>query len=90
MRVQLEIPDGIFHTPKSEQQVAADLREAAAMYWLVRGDIDALEAARVAGAGRPFKDFKEALLAFPNVGLDEDFERSREAPGEDEANEPSR
>jgi hypothetical protein len=84
MRVEVEIPEGPFRGPKTEREVAAELREAGAMYWLARGEIEAPDAERVVARGRRFKDFKEALLAMPNVGDDADFERSAEVPKDED------
>lgn len=84
MRIEIEIPDGLFHGAKTERELASELRQAAAFYWLARGEIGRPEAERVIGARGRFGDLKEALLAFPDVGRDEDFERSAETPADDD------
>lgn len=84
MRVEIEIPDGLFRGPKSARELAAEVRQAVTMYWLARGEIDAPGAERVVAMGRKWKDLKEALLAMPDVGEDSDFERSSEAPKDDD------
>lgn len=82
MRIEIEIPDGLFRSSKTEREVAAELKQAAVFYWLARGEIRRPDADRVIGAGTRFKDLKEALGAFPDVGRDEDFERSAESPAD--------
>ncbi|WP_437483906.1 hypothetical protein WME75_43710 [Sorangium sp. So ce1014] len=39
MRVILEIRDEAFRIPKTPQQVAEEMRQAAAVFWVARGDV---------------------------------------------------
>ncbi|WP_437326195.1 hypothetical protein [Sorangium sp. So ce381] len=39
MRVTLEIREDAFRTPKTPEQVAEEMRQAAAVFWVARGDV---------------------------------------------------
>ena len=80
MQVTIELPDDFFVRPKSEQELLHDVQQAAAMYWVVRGDIPAERASDVRAVPGPPIDFKTALAMMPNVGDDADFERQPDLP----------
>ena len=70
------MPDDAFQTPKTPEQIAEEIRQAAAFYWLARGEITAHGAETIArGEQEKPQGFKEFLLSMPNVGDDADFER---------------
>jgi hypothetical protein len=77
MQVTMKIPDGLFASPKSPAQVAREVREAVAMYWLARGEISPEQAKNITAEeiNAPRRDLREVLLAMPEVGEDADFER---------------
>lgn len=77
MRITVELPEDVFHAPKTLEQVARELLQAAAMYWLARGEISPdrateITAPRVEPTGEGLIDL---LLSMPDVGDDADFER---------------
>ena len=83
MRVTLEVKEDAFRTPKTTQQIEEDVRQAAAMFWLARGDVAPEHARDVTGptAGEAGQDraltLYDLLLLGPG-GSDEDdayFER---------------
>jgi hypothetical protein len=77
MRVTLDIPDFVFRRPKTPEQVSQDIRQAAVMYWLARGDITVPDLIQASGGDLvPPKDFKSFLLSMPDVGDDSIFERA--------------
>jgi hypothetical protein len=39
MRVVVEIREEAFRTPKTPEQVAEEMRQAAAVFWVARGDV---------------------------------------------------
>lgn len=80
MQVTIELPDDFFTRPKSERELLHDVKEAAAMYWVVKGDIPAARAAEVKAIPGPPVDFKTALAMMPDVGDDADFERPPAKP----------
>jgi hypothetical protein len=77
MQVTVDLPDDVFASPKPPTQVAQEVRQAAAMYWLARGEISPEKAQAITGAKgvAEARDLREILLAMPDVGEDEDFER---------------
>jgi hypothetical protein len=76
MQITVNVPDDVFKTPKTPEQIEADLRQAGAKLWLERGEITAERAAAIAGGvGESMPGFKEFLRSMPNVGEDADFER---------------
>ena|SRR5690349_21922472 len=86
MRITLEIREDAFRTPKTPEQVAEEMWQAAAVFWVARGDV-APEAVNDLAApplpedvSAPLPPEKEGtlmdlLLSMPNVGEDADFER---------------
>ena len=70
----LTLPDDLVPS-KSPEELLWELRTAAAMYWLVRGQISAEQAKAIAARQARKQSFKELLLAMPDVGEDADFER---------------
>lgn len=85
MRVTVEVREDAFRTPKTTQQIEEDVRQAAAMFWLARGDVTpehardvTAPAAEVAAkSGEPM--LYDLLILGPDVGDDADFERPRDA-----------
>ncbi|KYF81469.1 hypothetical protein BE17_33660 [Sorangium cellulosum] len=84
MRIIMEIREEAFRTPKTPQQIADEMRQAAAVFWVARGDVapeavNDLAAATLpeAAATLPEKEgtLMDLLLSMPNVGEDADFER---------------
>ncbi|XXY55102.1 hypothetical protein WME91_28630 [Sorangium sp. So ce269] len=91
MRIIMEIREGAFRTPKTPQQIADEMRQAAAVFWVARGDVapeavNELAAATLpeaaatlpeAAATLPEKEgtLMDLLLSMTNVGEDADFER---------------
>jgi hypothetical protein len=77
MRVTVEIREEAFRTPKTPQQVAEEMRQAAAVFWVARGDV-APEAVNDITAPSPPEEegtLYDLLMKGPNVGDDADFER---------------
>jgi hypothetical protein len=94
MQITIELPDDFFTRPKSEQELLRDVQQAAAMYWVVRGDIPAERAADVKAVPGPPLDlkprvayegmnFKEFLMAMPDVGDESVLDRRKDAPREE-------
>jgi len=76
MHIIMNVPEEAFQTPKTAEQIEAEIRQAAASFWLARGEITAERAATIARGGKEkAQGFKEFLLSMPNVGDDADFER---------------
>ncbi|WP_437656180.1 hypothetical protein [Sorangium sp. So ce1182] len=84
MRIIMEIREGVFRTSKTPQQIADEIRQAAAVFWVARGDVapeavNDVAAATLpeAAATLPEKEgtLKDLLLSMPDVGEDADFER---------------
>ncbi|MFT3767754.1 MAG: hypothetical protein QM820_20050 [Minicystis sp.] len=86
MRVTVEVPDELFRTPKTPEQVANDVRQAAAIFWLARGDVapEAVPAITepTRSQGPAEGTLMDLLLSMPDVGDDADFERPVEYPRE--------
>jgi hypothetical protein len=78
MRVIMEIRDDAFRTPKTPQQVADEMRQAAAVFWVARGDLAPEAVNDLAAPSSPEKEgtLMDLLMQGPNVGDDADFERS--------------
>jgi hypothetical protein len=87
MRITVDVPEGIFRTPKTPEQVASDLRRAGAIFWLACGDVgaDAVPAITQAAAPAPEGTLMDLLLGMPDVGDDAAFERPVEYPRESPA-----
>lgn len=78
MRITVDLPDDIFTSPKPAEQVAQEILQAAAMFWLVRGEISAEEAQRIArGQGRGEGPPAVAAPVLPEMSEDEAFEMQR-------------
>ncbi|MGK3970008.1 DNA-binding protein [Sorangium sp. So ce118] len=77
MRIIMEIREGAFRTPKTPQQIADEMRQAAAVFWVARGDVAPEAVNDIAAATLPEKEgtLKDLLLSMPDVGEDADFER---------------
>ena len=77
MQITVDFPDDVFASPKPPAQMVQEIRQAVAMYWLARGEISPEKAQAIARpAGLPDgRDLREILLAMPDAGEDEDFER---------------
>ena len=80
MRITVDVPEGIFREPKTAEQVASDLRQAAAMFWLARGEV-APDGAVAIATGKT-QSLMDLLLSMSDVGEDADFKRSAELPRE--------
>lgn len=87
MRVIVEVPDRVFLEAKTPEQVAADVRRAAAAYWIASGDLTPEAANEITTPGAPTSGptLMEVLLRMPDVGDDADFERPRELGREEPA-----
>lgn len=90
MKIMVEIREDAFRTPKTRQQIEEDIRQAAAMFWLARGDIapehaqtvtSPVPAAEAEAPGR-VRTLHDFVLLGPDVGEDTDFERRRPPSGE--------
>ncbi|WP_437724076.1 hypothetical protein [Sorangium sp. So ce861] len=77
MRIVMEIPEDAFRTPKTPQQVADEMRQAAAVFWVARGDVAPEAVNDIAGPSVPEKEgtLMDLLLSMPDVGDDADFAR---------------
>ncbi|WP_437306206.1 hypothetical protein ACMHYB_58595 [Sorangium sp. So ce1128] len=77
MRIIMEIREEAFRTPKTPQQIADEMRQAAAVFWVARGDVAPEAVNDLAAATLPEKEgtLMDLLLSMPNVGEDADFER---------------
>ncbi|WP_437622154.1 hypothetical protein [Sorangium sp. So ce1151] len=77
MRIIMEIREEAFRTPKTPQQIADEMRQAAAVFWVARGDVAPEAVNDLAAATLPEKEgtLMDLLLNMPNVGEDADFER---------------
>jgi hypothetical protein len=76
MHISVEVPEEAFRTPKTTEQVEAEIRQAAAFFWLARGEITPERAVTIArGDKENAQGFKDFLRSMPNVGDDADFER---------------
>ncbi|WP_437675529.1 hypothetical protein [Sorangium sp. So ce131] len=77
MRIVVEIREDAFRTPKTPQQVADEMRQAAAVFWVARGDVAPEAVNDIAAPSQPEigETLKDLLLRMPDVGEDSDFER---------------
>ncbi|WP_437832643.1 hypothetical protein [Sorangium sp. So ce1153] len=77
MRIIMEIREEAFRTPKTPQQIADEMRQAAAVFWVARGDVAPEAVNDLSAATLPKKEgtLMDFLLSMPNVGEDADFER---------------
>jgi hypothetical protein len=79
MRITVDVPEGVFRTPKTPEQVAGDLRRAGAIFWLACGDVapEAVAAiTELAAPPGPEGTLMDLLLSMPDVGDDAVFERA--------------
>lgn len=74
MHLTLDLPDDLVPS-KPLEEIARELLQAGAMYWLVRGEISAEQAMAITASEVRDESLKELLLAMPDVGEDADFER---------------
>lgn len=75
MHLTLDLPDELVPS-KPLEEIARELIQAAAMYWLVRGEISADQAKAMTASELPHPSLKDLLLAIPDVGDDGDFSRN--------------
>lgn len=77
MDVTVRIPEGVFRNAKTPEQVADEIRQAAALFWVARGDVAAEAMNEITTPRRPEDDgtLYDLLMQGPNVGDDADFER---------------
>ncbi|WP_437505874.1 hypothetical protein [Sorangium sp. So ce1099] len=79
MRIIMEIREEAFRTPKTPQQIADEMRQAAAVFWVARGDVApeaVTDLARPPSMPEKEGTLHELLMQGPSVGDDADFERS--------------
>jgi hypothetical protein len=81
MRIVFVIPD--VTKAKTAKQIEREAREALAIYWLARGEIEPEGARQMIAAEPPRRDFKSLLASMPDVGEDADFTRTPETPRPD-------
>ena len=80
MEFTIKIPERIFRTAKTPEQIAEEVRQAAAIFWVARGDV-APEAVReiITPSGPETNGtLFDLLMQGPNVGDDADFERPQD------------
>lgn len=75
MHLMLNLPDELVPS-KPIEEIARELVQAGAMYWLVRGEISAEQAKAITTPESRDESLKDLLLAMPDVGEDEDFARA--------------
>jgi hypothetical protein len=85
MEFIMKIPGSIFRTAKTPEEVAREMRLAAAVFWVARGDVtpEAVSAITMPSPPEPAPEkapekapgFKAFLRSMPDVGQDADFER---------------
>ncbi len=80
MRIIMEIREDAFRTPKTSRQIEDEMRQAAAVFWVARGDVAPEAVNDIAAPAAPEKEgtLYELLMQGPNVGNDADFERPAE------------
>ncbi len=80
MRIIMEIREDAFRTPKTSRQIEDEMRQAAAVFWVARGDLAPEAVNDLAAPAAPEKEgtLYELLMQGPNVGNDADFERPAE------------
>lgn len=83
MEILVRIPDGLFRHAKSPERIAQEMRQAAAIFWVARGDVAPEAVSEIMAPAAPHDDgtLYELLMRGPNVGDDADFERSISSPG---------
>lgn len=77
MEFIMKIPERVFRTAKTPEQVADEMRQAAAVFWVARGDIAPEAVREIIAPPAPEKEgtLFDLLMQMPNVGDDADFER---------------
>jgi hypothetical protein len=77
MEFSMKIPERIFRTAKTPEQVAEEMRQAAAVFWVARGDVAPEAVSEITAPSPPEKEgtLYDLLMQGPNVGDDADFER---------------
>jgi hypothetical protein len=79
MQFTVELPEDLFAPPRPAEQVAREIRQAAAMYWLVRGDISAERASEIAQGKEQTEPPAPPAIepSMTEIGEDEAFELQR-------------
>ncbi len=77
MKLTIKIPDTVFRTAKTPEKVAEEIRQAAAIFWVARGDVAPEAVSEIIAPSGPEKQgtLYDLLMQGPNVGEDADFER---------------
>lgn len=77
MEFLMKIPESVFRTAKTPEQVAEEMRQAAAVFWVARGDVAPEAVSEIVTGSTPAKSgtLYDLLMQGPNVGDDADFER---------------
>ena len=77
MEFVMKIPERVFRTPKTPEQVEEEMRQAAVIFWVARGDIAPEAVSELTAPSVPEKEgtLFDLLMQMPNVGDDADFER---------------
>jgi hypothetical protein len=77
MEFIMKIPEGVFRTAKTPEQVAEEMRQAAAVFWVARGDVAPEAVSEITAVPTLEKEgtLYDLLMQGPNVGDDADFER---------------
>jgi hypothetical protein len=55
----MKIPEGIFRTAKTPEQVAEEMRQAAAVFWVARGDVAPEAVSEITAPSPPEKEGTE-------------------------------
>ncbi|UQA57832.1 hypothetical protein [Polyangium aurulentum] len=79
MQITVDLPDDLFGAPRPAEQIAREIRQAAAMFWLVRGEISPERARELAeGEGTTEPPAPPGIAPqMPDIGEDEAFEMQR-------------
>jgi hypothetical protein len=76
MDITVRIPESVFRTPKAQEQIADEIRLAAALFWVARGDVAAEAMGQITAPQQPEDGtLYDLLMKGPDVGDDADFER---------------
>lgn len=77
MRVTVEVREDAFRTPKTARQIEDEMRQAAAVFWVARGDVAPEAVNDITAPSLPENQgtLMDLLLSMPDVGEDTDFER---------------
>ena len=84
MEVVIKIPDQLFRRAKTLEQVVEEMKQAAAVFWVARGDVAPEAASEIAAPAPPADDgtLYGVLMKGPDVGDDADFDRPKDMPRE--------